>query len=108
MPNAWRPSIQRGTIPIETCNFTVIAGCWPATPPDSSTPSLAAAFFGDYVGRKGCQCTRRNLARRIAKPRLFKNYSRRVNHVTDMYLTFVNSWYRSKEFVEVFLNPPDM
>jgi len=29
-------------------------------------PSLAAAFFGDYVGRKGCRCTRRNFARRIA------------------------------------------
>jgi hypothetical protein len=26
----------------------------------------------------------------------------------DMYLTFVNSWYRGKEFVEVFLNPTDM
>ncbi len=25
----------------------------------------------------------------------------------DMYLTFVNSWYRGKEFVEVFLNPTD-
>jgi flavin-dependent dehydrogenase len=42
------------------------------------------------------------------KTRLFKNYSRRVNHVMDMYLTFVNSWYRGKEFVEVFLNPTDM
>ena len=42
------------------------------------------------------------------KPRLFKNYSRRVNHVMDMYLTFVNSWYRGKEFVEAFLNPTDM
>ena len=42
------------------------------------------------------------------KPRLFKSYSRRVNRVMDMYLTFVNSWYRGKEFVEVFLNPTDM
>ena len=42
------------------------------------------------------------------KPRLFRNYSRRVNRVMDMYLTFVNSWYRGKEFVEVFLNPTDM
>ena len=41
-------------------------------------------------------------------PRLFEEYSRRVNRVMDMYLTFVNSWYRGKEFVEVFLNPTDM
>ena len=26
----------------------------------------------------------------------------------DMYLTFVSSWYRGKEFIEVFLNPTDM
>ena len=28
------------------------------------------------------------------KPRLFREYSRRVNRVMDMYLTFVSSWYR--------------
>ncbi|HEX7518085.1 MAG TPA: NAD(P)/FAD-dependent oxidoreductase [Chthoniobacterales bacterium] len=42
------------------------------------------------------------------KSRLFREYSRRVNRVMDMYLTFVNSWYRGKEFVEVFLNPTEM
>ena len=42
------------------------------------------------------------------KPRLFREYSRRVNRVMDVYLTFVNSWYRGKEFVEVFLNPTEM
>lgn len=42
------------------------------------------------------------------KPRLFREYSGRVNRVMDMYLTFVNSWYRGKEFVEVFLNPTEM
>ena len=42
------------------------------------------------------------------KPRLFKKYSRQVNYIMDIYLTFVNSWYRrSKEFLEVFLNPTD-
>jgi len=40
---------------------------------------------------------------------LFKDYSHCVNRIMDIYLTFVNSWYRrSKEFVEVFLNPTDM
>ena len=42
------------------------------------------------------------------KPRLFREYSHRVNRVMDMYLTFVNSWYRGKEFVEVFLNPTEV
>src|SRR5205814_5206875 len=42
------------------------------------------------------------------KPRLFREYSTRVNRVMDMYLTFVSSWYRGKEFVEVFLNPTEM
>ncbi|HJX26145.1 MAG TPA: NAD(P)/FAD-dependent oxidoreductase, partial [Chthoniobacterales bacterium] len=30
------------------------------------------------------------------KPRLFKQYSRRVNRVMDVYLTFVTSWYSGK------------
>jgi len=42
------------------------------------------------------------------KPRLFREYSRRVNRVMNMYLTFVGSWYRGKEFIEVFLNPTAM
>lgn len=42
------------------------------------------------------------------KPRLFREYSRRVNRVMDMYLRFVSSWYSGKEFVEVFLNPTEM
>src|SRR5213078_1431697 len=38
--------------------------------------------------------------------RLFKNYSRCINRIMDVYLAFVNSWYRhGKEFLEVFLNP---
>jgi flavin-dependent dehydrogenase len=40
--------------------------------------------------------------------RLFKQYSRAVNRVMDIYLTFVNAWYeRSREFLEVFLNPTE-
>jgi flavin-dependent dehydrogenase len=40
--------------------------------------------------------------------RLFKKYSRTVNRVMDVYLTFVNAWYqRSREFLEVFLNPTE-
>jgi flavin-dependent dehydrogenase len=40
--------------------------------------------------------------------RLFAKYSRSVNRIMDIYLTFVTAWYqRSKEFLEVFLNPTD-
>jgi len=42
------------------------------------------------------------------RPRLFEKYSRSVNRIMDIYLTFVTAWYqRSKEFLEVFLNPTD-
>jgi flavin-dependent dehydrogenase len=42
------------------------------------------------------------------KPRLFREYSRRVNRVMDLYLRFVNSWYHGKGFTEVFLNPTEI
>ena len=39
---------------------------------------------------------------------MFGQYSRAVNRVMDIYLTFVNAWYeRSREFLEVFLNPTE-
>ena len=42
------------------------------------------------------------------RSRAFKKYSRGVNRIMDIYLTFVNSWYlRGKEFLEVFLSPSD-
>jgi len=42
------------------------------------------------------------------KRRLFKNYAHTVNYIMDIYLTFVNTWYRrGKEFIEVFLSPTD-
>jgi flavin-dependent dehydrogenase len=38
----------------------------------------------------------------------FKKYSKMVNRIMDVYLTFVNAWYdRGKEFLEVFLNPTE-
>lgn len=42
------------------------------------------------------------------RARLFRQYSRTVHRIMDIYLTFVNAWYRrGKEFLEVFLNPTD-
>lgn len=40
------------------------------------------------------------------RPALFGRYERRLNRVMDMYLRFVNGWYR-QEFVEVFTNPTE-
>jgi flavin-dependent dehydrogenase len=40
--------------------------------------------------------------------RAFKKYSKAVNRIMDIYFTFVIAWYeRSKEFLEVFLNPTE-
>jgi len=39
--------------------------------------------------------------------RLFARYERRVNRAMDMYVRFVNAWYK-KEFIEVFLYPQDV
>lgn len=36
--------------------------------------------------------------------RLFRQYERLINRAMDVYLRFVNAWYR-KEFMEVFLSP---
>ena len=38
--------------------------------------------------------------------RLFKKYAGEINHIMDVYLTFVTAWYRdAKEFLEIFLSP---
>jgi flavin-dependent dehydrogenase len=39
--------------------------------------------------------------------RLFRRYARALNRAMDIYLRFVNAWYR-KEFIEVFLAPRDV
>ena len=42
------------------------------------------------------------------RARAFKAYSKAVNRIMDIYLTFVTAWYeRGKEFLEVFLNPTE-
>jgi flavin-dependent dehydrogenase len=42
------------------------------------------------------------------RARAFKKYSKTVQRIMDIYLTFVTAWYkRGKEFLEVFLNPTE-
>jgi len=40
-------------------------------------------------------------------PRLFARYERQFNYAMDVYVRFVNAWYK-KEFIEVFLHPQDV
>jgi FADH2-dependent halogenase len=40
------------------------------------------------------------------RPALFRRYERKMNRVMDMYLRFVDAWYR-REFVEVFSSPTE-
>ena len=40
-------------------------------------------------------------------PRLFARYGRQFNYAMDVYVRFVNAWYK-KEFIEVFLHPQDL
>ena len=65
----------------------------------------SGVFLGIMSAERAADALAAVLENEAVKPSLFREYSRRVNRVMDMYLTFVNSWYRGKEFVEVFLNP---
>jgi flavin-dependent dehydrogenase len=48
------------------------------------------------------------LSNESKRRRLFRKYSRDVDRIMDIYLAFVTAWYeRSKEFLEVFLNPTE-
>ena len=67
----------------------------------------SGVFLAIMSAEKAADALSQVLHDESVKPRLFKDYSWRVNRVMDVYLTFVKSWYSGKEFVEVFLNPTD-
>ena len=67
----------------------------------------SGVFLAIMSAEKAADALYQILRDESTKARLFKDYSRRVNRVMDVYLTFVKSWYRGKEFVEVFLNPTE-
>src|ERR1700680_4514299 len=67
---------------------------------ESLLPFMSAEQAADTLDQVLCDESHRR--------RLFKKYSRTVNRIMDIYLTFVNAWYRrGREFLEVFLNPTD-
>jgi flavin-dependent dehydrogenase len=68
----------------------------------------SGVFLAIMSAEKAADSLHEILRDESAKPRLFREYARRVNRVMDLYLRFVNSWYSGKEFTEVFLNPTEM
>jgi flavin-dependent dehydrogenase len=68
----------------------------------------SGVFLAVMSAEKAADTLEEVLGDESQRRRLFKNYSRAVNRVMDVYLTFVNAWYqRSREFLEVFLNPTE-
>ena len=68
----------------------------------------SGVFLAVMSGEKAADILDEVLREPSRRRRLFKSYARRLNAVMDIYLKFVNSWYRGKEFMEVFLNPTDI
>ena len=68
----------------------------------------SGVFLAIMSAEKAADTLEQVLTNESDRRRLFKKYSRTVNRIMDIYLTFVNAWYqRSKEFLEVFLNPTE-
>src|SRR6266513_81220 len=72
-------------------------------------PVFSSGVFLAIMSAERAADTLDQVLRDASKRRqLFKKYSRSVNRIMDIYMTFVTAWYqRSKEFLEVFLNPSD-
>ena len=68
----------------------------------------SGVFLAIMSGEKAADTLDEVLRNESERRRLFVKYSRTVNRIMDIYLTFVNAWYRrGKEFLEVFLNPTE-
>src|SRR5438270_11701676 len=68
----------------------------------------SGVFLAIMSAEKAADTLDEVLADETKRPRAFRKYSKTINRVMDIYLTFVNAWYeRSREFLEVFLNPTE-
>ncbi len=63
-------------------------------------------FLAILSGEQTADIFDKVLADESARVGLFCRYERKMNRVMDMYLRFVDAWYR-REFVEVFSNPTE-
>ncbi|HST30962.1 MAG TPA: NAD(P)/FAD-dependent oxidoreductase [Chthoniobacterales bacterium] len=68
----------------------------------------SGVFLAIMSAEKAADALDQVLTDESKRTRAFRKYSKTVNRVMDIYLTFVNAWYeRSREFLEVFLNPTE-
>ena len=68
----------------------------------------SGVFLAIMSAEKAADTLEEVLCDESKRKRAFSKYSRTVNRIMDIYLTFVNAWYRrGKEFLEVFLTPSD-
>src|SRR5438270_5365747 len=68
----------------------------------------SGVFLAIMSAEKAADTLEEVLSDESKRRRAFKKYTRTVNRIMDVYLTFVTSWYkRGKEFIEVFLNPTE-
>ena len=68
----------------------------------------SGVFLAIMSAEKAADALDEVLSDESKRARAFKKYSKTVQRIMNIYLTFVNAWYnRSKEFIEVFLNPTE-
>jgi len=68
----------------------------------------SGVFLAIMSAEKAADTLNEVLTDQSRRQRAFSKYAKSVNRIMDIYLTFVNAWYqRSKEFLEVFLNPTE-
>jgi FADH2-dependent halogenase len=61
-------------------------------------------FLAVMSGEDAADAVEASLMRPANGKRRFRKYERKINRVMDMYLRFVNAWYRD-EFIELFSSP---
>jgi flavin-dependent dehydrogenase len=67
----------------------------------------SGVFLAIMSGELCADILNQTLERPKRARRLFARYARQFNYAMDVYVRFVNAWYK-KEFIEVFLNPQDI
>ncbi|MBA3962882.1 MAG: tryptophan 7-halogenase [Chthoniobacterales bacterium] len=68
----------------------------------------SGVYLAVLSGEKAADTLEQVLREPHRRRKLFQSYERSFNSVLKMYLSFVNSWYSGREFMEVFLNPTDI
>ncbi len=67
----------------------------------------SGVFLAIMSGELSADALNRVLDKPKSARRLFARYENQLNRAMDVYVRFVNAWYK-KEFIEVFLHPQDI